>query len=323
MEKLIFPDLYCPFPSQVNQYVDVLEDYAFEWVLRFNLLSNESTYQHFLKTNFFWLTANTYPHYQLEELKIGNDWLSWLFIWDDHCDLSDLRKQPQVLKVVHKRFLEIFTGAEEATSKDIPLTHALSDLRQRMIKMWGARYFHLLIPCLEDYFNGCVLQADNHSQKTIPDLETYIKTRRLSLAGDLVLAWIEYFNCLRIPNILRKHQIIEKINEMTINILAWCNDIFSFPKELASNDVHNLVLVLHYQQQLSLEQSVDYAVNMHNRELQALLELEKSLPSFGEELDTEIAKYLSGIHDWIRGNFDWCTKTARYNSVENLDLVKC
>ncbi|OCQ88971.1 terpene synthase [Nostoc sp. MBR 210] len=322
MEKLVFPDLYCPFPSQVNKYVDVLEDYAFEWVLSFNLLYDESTYQHFLKTNFFWLTASTYPHYQLEELKVGNDWLSWLFIWDDQCDLSDLRKQPQALQVVHDRFLEIFKG-EKPTSSDIPLTHALSDIRQRMLKLWGERYFHLLIPCLEDYFNGCVLQAKNHSQSRTPDIETYIKTRRLSLAGDLVLAWIEYFNGLQIPNNLRKHYIIEKINEMTINILAWCNDIFSFPKELASKDVHNLVLVLHYQQQISLKQAVNEAVKMHNNELQALLALEKSLPSFGEDIDTEIAKYLSGIHDWIRGNFDWCTKTARYNSIENLDLVKC
>jgi hypothetical protein len=72
MEKLILPDLYCPFPSQINTYAGVLEDYAFEWVLRFNLLPNESTYQHFLKTNFFWLTSCAYPNYNLEELKIGN-----------------------------------------------------------------------------------------------------------------------------------------------------------------------------------------------------------------------------------------------------------
>jgi 5-epi-alpha-selinene synthase len=321
MEKLILPDLYCPFPSQINKYADVLEDYAFEWVIRFELLFNESTYKRFSKTNFFLLTSCAYPHYQLEELKIGNDWLSWLFIWDDHCDLSDFKNQPEKLKVVHNRFLEIFTGAE-ATSKDIPLTHALSDIRQRMLRIWGAKYFHLLIPCLEDYFNGCVLQASNHSKLTTPDLNTYIKTRRLSVAGDLVLAWVEYFNQLKIPNILRKHDIIKKLNEIAINILAWCNDIFSFPKELASNDVHNLVLVLHYQHQLSLEQALEYAVGMHNQELQALLNLEASLPSFGEEIDAELAKYISGIHDWIRGNFDWSKKTARYNSVENLDLVK-
>jgi 5-epi-alpha-selinene synthase len=321
MEKLILPDLYCPFPSQINTYAGVLEDYAFEWVLRFNLLPNESTYQHFLKTNFFWLTSCAYPNYNLEELKIGNDWLSWLFIWDDHCDLSNFKNQPKQLQSIHKRFMEIFTGAKP-TRQDIPLAHALSDILKRMLRIWGAKYFHLLVPCLQDYFNGCVLQANNHSQSKVPDVDTYIKTRRLSVAGDLMLAWIEYFNQLNIPNVLRKHHIIQKINEKTINIFAWCNDIYSLPKELASNDVHNLVLVLHYQQQCSLNEAIEYAVEMHNQEIRTLLNLEASLPSFGEEGDAEITKYLSGIHDWIRGNFDWSKKTERYNSLENLDLVK-
>ncbi|MBD2452672.1 terpene synthase [Nostoc sp. FACHB-87] len=323
MEKLVFPDLYCPFPSQTNKYVDILEDYAFEWVLSFNLLSNESTYRRFTKTKFFWLTSCAYPNYKLEELKIGNDWLSWLFIWDDQCDLSYLKNQPEEMKVIHKRFMEIFTGAEEITSTDIPLTHALYDLRQRMIKVWGNRYFHLLVPCLEDYFNGCVLQATNHFRKTVPDLDTYVKTRRLSVAGDLMLAWIEYFNGLKIPNIVRKHKILEQINEKTTNIFAWCNDIYSLPKELASDDVHNLVLVLYYQNKISLEEAINRAIEMHNQEIQTLLKLEESLPSFGELIDAEIKKYLSGIHEWIRGNYDWSKKTDRYNSVENLDLVKC
>jgi len=321
MQKLILPDLYCPFPSQINQSVDVLKDYAFEWVMRFNLLSNEITYKRFSKTNFYWLTSCAYPHDNLEKLKIGNDWLSWLFIWDDHCDLSDFKNQPEALQVIHKRFLEIFTGAE-TTVQDIPLAHALSDIRQRMLQTYGKRYFHLLIPCLEDYFDGCVLQARNHSKLITPDIDAYVKTRRLSVAGDLVLAWVEYFNQLQIPNILRKHDIIEQINERAINILAWCNDIFSFPKELASNDVHNLVLVLHYQHQISLEKALEYAVDMHNQEVQAMLNLEASIPSFGEEVDIEVKKYISGIHDWIRGNFDWSKKTVRYNSLENLDLVK-
>jgi 5-epi-alpha-selinene synthase len=217
--------------------------------------------------------------------------------------------------------MEIFTGAKP-TRQDIPLAHALSDILKRMLRIWGAKYFHLLVPCLQDYFNGCVLQANNHSQSKVPDVDTYIKTRRLSVAGDLMLAWIEYFNQLNIPNVLRKHHIIQKINEKTINIFAWCNDIYSLPKELASNDVHNLVLVLHYQQQCSLNEAIEYAVEMHNQEIRTLLNLEASLPSFGEEGDAEITKYLSGIHDWIRGNFDWSKKTERYNSLENLDLVK-
>ncbi len=311
MNEIIYPELYCPFPYQINKNVELLEDYALKWVLRFNLLTNESIYQRFCKTKVFLLSAGVYPHYQIEELKIGNDWLSWLFIWDDYCELSELKNKPEVLKVFHQRFMEIFRGAE-LTSKDVPISRALSDLRQRMLQVWGAKCFHLLVPCLENYFHGYVLEATNQSYNRIPDLDTYIKTRRLSIAGDLVLAWIEYFNQLMIPNFLRKHDL-KIINKIAIDILAWCNDIFSFPNKLASSDVHNLVLVLHYQQELSLDKALKRAVEMHNEEVSSLLSLEVSIPSFGKEVNAEIAKYISGIHEWIYGNFYWASHTARYH----------
>jgi 5-epi-alpha-selinene synthase len=47
-----------------------LEDYAFEWVLRFKLLENESIYRRFCKSKIFWLAASVYPDCQLEELKM-------------------------------------------------------------------------------------------------------------------------------------------------------------------------------------------------------------------------------------------------------------
>ncbi|MHC5730433.1 MAG: terpene synthase, partial [Nostoc sp.] len=39
MQQLLSPGLYCPFPSQINKDVDILEEYALEWVLNFNLLA--------------------------------------------------------------------------------------------------------------------------------------------------------------------------------------------------------------------------------------------------------------------------------------------
>ncbi|MCG6135217.1 MAG: terpene synthase [Nostoc sp. LLA-1] len=320
MKNLVLPELYCPFPSQISKYADILEDYAFEWVLRFDLLENESVYQRFSKAKFAWLAASTYPECQLEELKIATDWLSWLFIWDDQWDMSDLGKRPELLRVYYRRFLEIFNGAE-LTSKDIPLTHALSDIRKRMLQTGSAKLLHRVVYSFEDFFYGCVLETTNRAQGNIPDVETYIELRKLSVAGDLIILWIELFNQLNIPDVLRKDNSVKKIQEMTINILAWCNDIFSAPREMASGDVHNLVLVLHYQQQLPWEQAIHRAAEMHDQEVRALLNLEASLPSFGEEVDGQLAKYISGMHSWIRGNLDWSARSGRYKSAERLDLA--
>ncbi|MHC0063490.1 terpene synthase family protein [Nostoc sp. UIC 10890] len=321
MNQLLYPGLYCPFPSQINKHVDVLEEYALEWVTRFNLLANESSYRRFCKSKFFFLAASAYPNCQLEELKIANDWLSWVFIWDDQCDLSNLGREPNVLKNFHKRFLEILNGAE-LSSKDIPLAYALSDLRKRILQRGSQEWFHYFVDRYEGYFDGCVQEAINRAQEITPDIESYMLIRRLSLGGYLCLALMEFCNHLTIPDFLRNHEVMKELKVMTINILAWCNDIFSVHREMSSGDVHNLVLLIHYQQKLSLETSIIAASKIHDQEVYQLKDFELSIPSFGEELDTELANYISGIHSWISANLTWYYHSGRYQTIERLELTQ-
>ncbi|MEH1865680.1 MAG: terpene synthase family protein [Nostoc sp.] len=319
MQQLIFPDLYCPFPSQTNKYVDVLEEYSLEWVVRFNLLANESSYKRFCKSKFFFLAASAYPHCQLEELKIANDWLSWAFIWDDQCDLSNLGRKPDILKYFHKRFLEILNGAE-LTSKDIPLAYALSDLRQRILQTASQEWFDYFVVRYEGYFDGCFQEAVNRAQEIAPDVDSYMLIRRSTLGGYVFLALMEFCNSLIIPDSLRNHKVMKELKLMAINILAWCNDIFSVEREMLSGDVHNLVLIIHNQQNFSLEEAIIATSEMHDREVHRLQELELSLPSFGEKLDIEIAKYISGLHSWISANLNWYYHSGRYETIESLEL---
>lgn len=109
---------------------------------------------------------------------------------------------------------------------------------------------------------------------------------------------------------------------MTNNIISWCNDIFSADREIGSGDVHNLVFVLHYQQQVNLEKAIKLAAKMHDQKVRELLILEASIPSFGEYLDIKLAKYISGLHAWIRGNQDWYSHSGRYQTLEKLELAK-
>jgi 5-epi-alpha-selinene synthase len=320
MNQLTLPELYCPFPSQVNKYADVLEDYAFDWVLRFDLLANELSYKRFCKSKFFLLSASAYPYCQLEELKVANDWISWLFIWDDHCDVSDLGKKPDVLKVFNNRFLEILKGAE-LTNQDIPLGYALSDLRQRMLQIGSKKRFSYFILAVKNYFDGCVRESANRAQGIVPNFETYPTIRSLSGAMDSVFELIEFCDHLALPDFLRHYEIIKKIKLMANNIVCWANDIVSVFKEMEKGDCHNLVLVLHFQEQMPLEKAIKIAASIHNQEIKKMLYLEEYIPSFGKEVDAEIVKYISGIHTWISGNLDWGSRSARYRSVENMELV--
>ncbi len=321
MNQLLYPGLYCPFSSQINKYVDVIEEYSLEWVLRFNLLANESTYKRFCKSKFFLLAASAYPYSNIEELKIAHDWLSWVFIWDDQCDLSDLGKKPEVLKVFHQRFLEILNGAQ-VTNQDIGVTFALSNLRERTLAKSSLTWFNHFICSFEKWLQGCVEEATIRAQGIIPDLDTYMMIRKSSVGVDAFLALTEFCHNLMIPNFLRKHEKFVQMQFLTGHIIACCNDIFSASREISNGDVNNLVLVLHEQFKIPLNQAVNRVAEIHNTAVQKMMDLETSIPKFGEETDTEAAKFILGMHYWIRSNHDWYSQTGRYQSIEGLELTQ-
>ncbi len=320
MQQLLSSGLYCPFPSQINKYVDILEKHALEWVLQFNLQASKTAYQRFSKSKFFLLAASAYPDCGLEELKIGNDWLSWIFIWDDLCDMSEFKKQPEALKVFQQRFIEILRGAEP-TKQDIPINHALADLRQRTRERASEKWFNYFLHCFEQYCDGCVEEAVIRAEGIVPNINTYMKCRRFSVGGYLFLTVSEFCNNYMLSDILRNHKTVKQLELITIDILAWCNDVFSASREIDSGDVHNLVIVLHHLHKLPLNKAIKRAADMHDQKVKSFINLEASLPSFGEDIDVELAKYISIMHSWISGNFNWYSLTSRYESAETLELI--
>jgi 5-epi-alpha-selinene synthase len=321
MKNLIIPDLYCPFPSQINQHVDVLEKYGMEWVLRFKLMSNESAYKDLFDAKSFLLTASAYPYCNLQYLKIANDFMNWIIIWDEVSGILDKGKQVKKIKFLHKRFIEILHGSN-LKNADIPLSFALSDLRQRMLEITSAKWFSYFVNSFDEYIDGCVQESVNWAHEIVPDIETYTTLRKATGVMEPLIDLIEFCDNLILPDFLREHDILKKLRMMTNKIICLCNDIFSMPKEMAVGDFHNLIFVMHYQQQISLEQAIKSVADMHDHEVKSMIELETSLPSFGKELDVEAAKYISGLHAWIRGHLDWYSHSGRYQTVAKLERAK-
>ncbi|MBF2063557.1 MAG: terpene synthase [Calothrix sp. C42_A2020_038] len=321
MEKFIFPDLYCPFSLQINKYVDVLEEHALAWVTGFNLLKDESAYKRFCKSKIFLLIAGAYPNCEFEELKIANDWLTWMIFLDDYYDISHFGKDPKELKSFHDRLIEILLNGAELNTQDTAFAHALVDLRERTLKINSGKWFNFFVYALEGFLDGCVHEASNRSQGIVPDVETYITMRRLTGGMEPLFELIEFCNHLIIPDYLRNHKALIDLKKMTNNSICWCNDIFSVPKELAIGDNHNLVLILQHQQKISLQQALNCVAQMHNQELEAMVSLETSLPLFGQNLDSEFAQYLSGMHSWISSHFSWYSHSGRYEVVAKPELV--
>jgi hypothetical protein len=82
--------------------------------------------------------------------------------------------------------------------------------------------------------------------------------------------------------------------------------------EQSHNSTHNLVAVLMLDQGLDLQGAIDHCGQLCKISLQRFEENRAILPSWGEEVDKDVAIYVQGLQNWITGPLQWSFTSARY-----------
>jgi len=319
MKQIIFPELYCPFPSAVNRHAESVNQHTLAWVKRFKLIPNKGEFNRLIRSKFGWLAARAYPNAPLQELEIVSDWNTWLFIRDDQCDESRLGKDPVLLARVHEELLQVLNG-RLPNSRDPALAHALYDLRVRMLDKASSGWMCRFVQSVVEYFESSVWEAQNRAYSIIPDTDTYILMRPYTggLYTDIEL--IDITEGIHLPLHVRKHTSIKRLTLMANNVVCWSNDIISFAKETQHNDVHNLVVTLRRYHQ-TLQQAIDHAAELTNAEVRAFEVLQDQLPSFGTAIDVDLQRYIAVLRSWMRGNLDWANNDSGRYRTESVEPV--
>jgi hypothetical protein len=117
---------------------------------------------------------------------------------------------------------------------------------------------------------------------------------------------------LRLPVPAYDHAMVHELRFRANNVVSYCNDIFSFAKELEHDDVHNLVILIRAEHRCTLQEAVDRAVTLHDAELSAFLSLKERLRSLGLVASAELERYAGCLSAWIWANYDWTRASARY-----------
>jgi len=63
---------------------------------------------------------------------------------------------------------------------------------------------------------------------------------------------------------------------------------------------------------LSLQQAVDRIGEMCKQTLDAFIENQTRVPSWGDGIDRAVKLYVDGLQNWIVGSFHWSFMTKRY-----------
>lgn len=313
-EKITLPRLSCPFPELISPFADKVHKHTLEWVQHFQLVTEENAYEHLRLSKFGRLAARAYPNAALDRLEIISDWNTWLFIIDDQCDESGLGKHPDQLSALHSRCLKVLFGNKPA-HEEIPLVHALHNIYTRLQPLASQAWLARFAKSASDYFEATLWEAQNRYHNRWPNIDSYIRMRPYSggLYTDIEL--IEISENIHFPCIVRSDPCINELATITNNVVCWCNDVISIRKEKAHGDIHNLVLIMQQELQISLNEALERVKKLIDAQIKKFQLLEKKPPQFTELSEQDLVCFIAVLRSWMRGNLDWAFESKRYDSA--------
>lgn len=315
--KIVIPRLYCPFPTSVSPYVDLVATDTFNFIRKFRLLESPEEQRHFAKYKMAWMTCRTMPEASREMLCCIDNFYSWLFVLDEQLD----HVSPATAYIREENYLQqlidgfAYVLKNKVTNQDNKFFHALSDICIRLDRMSRPSWQSQFQISVQATFEAAIWEAKNNKdQEKHPSVAEYMHMRLFFSAANIGTDINELATGVQLPMYVLQHPDIIHLTALARRVVCWANDLFSLRKELEHGDEHNLVMMLKYHHNTTLEQAVLMAASIHDNEMREFTACRDALPDFGEELNKRIAIYLNGLETMIAGFFHWSiTDTPRYN----------
>lgn len=188
-----------------------------------------------------------------------------------------------------------------------------STMSQRWMERWASLFAGWLASTVRERETYELLR----SNEKLPDLDTYVSIRSLTIGVLPTLPLIEFAGGFELPDKVLGCASLNILNGIGCRLKLLANDIFGLEKDLVSG-WPNAVTVIARQHGQNLIDALEYTVRIHNEHLAVFMEVERSLPVFGPEEQPLIDRYLEGFHVGIRGLAEFEMRAERYQWKKQL-----
>ena len=137
------------------------------------------------------------------------------------------------------------------------------------------------------------------------DIEAYILARRRTIAYLPLVAFMQYAHDIDIPDECYYHPAVQELAMLACDVITIQNDIFSFPKEQRRDEAETNVITLYRRRGLPMQDAFDAAGELlRDRHRRWYITL-AGVPTWGEELDVQMQRFIRGIQDGMKANAVW------------------
>jgi 5-epi-alpha-selinene synthase len=307
--------LRCPFPLRINQHVRAAHEHSLRWVKR--AFGDELLVKKTARARMAWMVAGFYPNAGIAELSLAADFLCWAFALDDLGDETAIGERPAQLASLFELFDAAFSDAPPHADEPASVA-ALRNIVVRLRQLASPEQVEAIRVGNLAYFGGMLWEANNRAGKWVPHESSFMMLRPAAGAVPPFFALVEPLERLVLSARVKAHPQVLELQRLAGAIMCWMNDVLSYEKERKLGDVHNLAIVYEVHRGLPPGAALTQAVKLSNAEVDGFLARAATLPSFSDEEDAMLARYVDVLGSMIRVTRDWTLGSARYAGQDDL-----
>ncbi|KAG2120310.1 isoprenoid synthase domain-containing protein [Suillus cothurnatus] len=254
-----------------------------------------------------YLTAACYPDANAFYLRVCSDIINWSWKLDDWLDEFNVDSALGIRECCISAFRDPINFRTDKTAGKM-----CKSFFSRFRETGGPGCTERFIHAMDLFLIAATKEVDNRDKKHIHDLESYITLRRDTSGCKFCFVLVEYAAGIDLPDEVKSHPIMMATEDAANDHISWSNDICSYNVEQSRHDTYSLISMLMRERSLDLQGAVDYSGQMCKIAMQRFEDNRANLPSWGEEIDRQVAIYVQGLQDWIIANLHWSFESTRY-----------
>jgi hypothetical protein len=304
------------------------------------------------KCNFSLFTAIMVPLAELDLVLILDEFMEWVFRFDDMFDNGDLRRDYEAAKMVidylnskcekdadlilstgvhvkaaieiarlHEPILKAIkehsTPGKLPTPQHIRLPHIIQPRPLRLAnRSWEIGIERRYVKHMRDYCQGALAQVRQVQQVDAGQSLGFAKVleqRRQSVCVRTLFVLVEFGHQIRLPDHVFEYDEVRDVERLGVEITLLHNDLLSYCKEEAEGVPHNTVIACRLEG-MGAQEAVSFVANEAARRMEDLETAVSQLTNKRCSYQRQLLRYLQGIIDVIKANLYWSLESGRFFS---------
>ncbi|KAG0708193.1 isoprenoid synthase domain-containing protein [Suillus ampliporus] len=308
------PDLLslCPFDfSKPSPHLLECSAESKAWVTRFNVFDDKHI-AIMEKSQSGLLCALAYPYAGREGFRTTCDFVNLLFVLDHLSDDMNSNDAHTACEVFHQ------VMADPDFKHESLLAKITLDFRQGILRTAKPQFFKHFLSCLRGYTQAVAHEAELREAGEVYDLINFVPLRRENSGVRCCFTFIEYNFGIELPDAVFDDPVFQSVYFAAVDMVCWSNDLFSYNVEQAMGHTsNNIVTVLMQEKDASIQEAADCIGVVFQQLMTRFMKDKSRLPSWGADIDRDVAIYIEGLTRWIGGNVVWSFQCSRYFGTAN------